>query len=161
MFWLNFKDLIIWDVVEVLLIVHKSAEWETLNPLELHGFCLSLQRQCQVMAASLGYNPASNQSRSHLEMKNNSLHYTVTHFYWCIYLTKNCIRSHFLWVGHWAHWPGQKRQELGVTGQSKELKSRSGPWNGKFLGVRNRMSRGRAKAYHLGLLMSMDKFLTP
>lgn len=58
MFWLNFKDLIIWDFVEVL-IVHKSAEWGTLNPLELHGFRFSLQRQCQVMAAALGNNPAS------------------------------------------------------------------------------------------------------
>lgn len=74
MFWLNFKDLIIWDIVEVLLIVHKSAEWETLNPLELHAFCLFLQRQYQVMAASLGNNSTSNQPRSHLEMKNNSLH---------------------------------------------------------------------------------------
>lgn len=81
MFWLNFKDLIIWDVVEVLLIVHRSAEWETRNPLELHEFRLSLQRQCQVMAASLGSNPAFDQPRSHSEMKNYSLHYTVTHFY--------------------------------------------------------------------------------
>lgn len=58
MFWLNFKDLVIWDIVEVL-IAHKSAEWETLNPLELRAFTLSLQRQCQAMAAALGNNPAS------------------------------------------------------------------------------------------------------
>lgn len=74
MFWLKFKDLIIWDIVAVLLIVHKPSEWEILNPLKLHAFGLYLQRQCQVMAAALGNNPTSNQPRCHSDMKANSLH---------------------------------------------------------------------------------------